>query len=95
MSKLIPEENFKDKLASLKGWQIIDGELAKAFDFPDFISALRFVNAIGRVAEFMDHHPDILLSYGKVEVLTTTHSQKGLTDKDFELARAIDGIRPD
>lgn len=67
--------------------------LVKEFSFPDFKGALAFVNEVGELAEEMSHHPDIELSWGKVVVKLTTHSEAMVTDKDRELAKAIDAIR--
>lgn len=77
----------------LNGWAVVDGHhLHRIFRFPDFVQALDFVNRIGAVAESQNHHPDLLLSWGKVEVTTFTHTANGLTEKDYVLARAIDQL---
>ena len=73
------------------GWQVVDGHhLAKEFAFPDFVSALAFVNRIGAVAEAEGHHPDLTLGWGRVGVTTWTHKIDGLTESDFVLAAKID-----
>ncbi len=77
----------------LVNWEVIDGHhLRRIFRFPDFAQALAFVNLVGALAEGQNHHPDILLGWGKVEVTTFTHSEGGITDKDLVLAAAIDGL---
>ena len=59
----------------------------------DFKSALEFVNKVGAEAESMDHHPDILMhSWNKVKISVSTHSEGGVTEKDFKLAGKIEGI---
>ena len=74
-------------------WKTVDNHhLARTFTFPDFQKALDFVNRVGAVAEKQGHHPDIHLSWGKVEVETWTHSAGAITDKDFKLAEAIDQL---
>ncbi len=78
----------------LPGWDVVDGHhLRKVFRFPDFAQALAFVNLVGAVAEEQEHHPDILLGWGKVEITTFTHSEGGITDKDLALATSIDLIQ--
>ena len=74
----------------LPGWQVVDGHhLLKSFTFPDFLTALDFVNKAGAIAEAEGHHPDLYLSWGKVEVKTWTHKIDGLTESDFILASKI------
>jgi 4a-hydroxytetrahydrobiopterin dehydratase len=75
------------------GWNVVDGHhIHKTFTFPDFVRALAFVNRIGAVAEEQQHHPDLLLGWGKVEVISFTHTVDGLTEKDYLLASAIDQV---
>ncbi len=72
-------------------WEIIDAKkLKKKFVFPDFASALKFVNKIGETAEAENHHPDITFSWGFVEVSIWTHKINGLTESDFVLAAKVD-----
>jgi 4a-hydroxytetrahydrobiopterin dehydratase len=77
----------------LPGWEVVnEHHLHKAFTFPDFAQALAFVNRVGALAEQQGHHPDILLSWGKVEITTWTHVINGLTESDFILAAKIDQL---
>ena len=74
-------------------WQVVNGHhLVCNYKFPDFRSALAFVNRVGEVAEQQGHHPDILLGWGKAEVTTWTHAVDGLTESDFILAAKIDQL---
>jgi 4a-hydroxytetrahydrobiopterin dehydratase len=74
----------------LPDWQVVNGHhLLRTFTFPDFATALAFVNKAGAIAEAEGHHPDLLLSWGKVEVKTWTHKIDGLTESDFILASKI------
>ena len=80
-------------MQEITGWQVVDGHhLHKIFRFPDFVTALHFVNRIGAAAEEQGHHPDLMLGWGKVEVTLFTHSSNGISDKDYALAAAIDGL---
>jgi len=86
-------EELEQLKAQVPGWQVVNGHhLTKTFNFPDFRTALDFVNRAGAVAEEEGHHPDLLLSWGKVEVRTWTHKIDGLTESDFILAAKIDQI---
>ncbi len=73
-------------------WNEKNNSLVREFKFEDFKSALEFVNKIGKIAERMNHHPDIELGWGRVEVSITTHSEGKVTDRDRELAEKIDDI---
>jgi 4a-hydroxytetrahydrobiopterin dehydratase len=75
-------------------WNEADNKLTKVFKFPDFKSALLFVNLVGEIAEKIGHHPDIWLSWGSVTVSTTTHDKGSqVTELDFKLAGMIDNIQ--
>jgi 4a-hydroxytetrahydrobiopterin dehydratase len=77
----------------LPEWQVmLEHHLFRIFSFPDFKTALDFVNRIGAVAEEQGHHPDLLLAWGKVEITTYTHKINGLTESDFILAAKIDRL---
>jgi len=77
----------------LPEWQVVDGHhLLRSFTFPDFKTALDFVNKAGAIAEEEGHHPDLFLSWGKVEVKIWTHKIDGLTESDFILAAKIGKI---
>lgn len=67
-----------------------DHELSKTFPFPDFQTALAFVNRLGAVAEEEGHHPDLHLARGRVDVRTSAHDAGGLTENDFILAAKVD-----
>jgi 4a-hydroxytetrahydrobiopterin dehydratase len=77
--------------AQLTGWTVVnDRRLEKTFTFADFKSALGFVDVAGAIAEEQRHHPEIVLSWGKVFVRVWTHKIDGLTQSDFILAAKID-----
>src|ERR1700747_1942438 len=79
--------------AQVPGWQVADGHhLTKSFKFPDFQTALQFVNRVGAVAEEEGHHPDLYLAWGKVDVKVWTHKIDGLTESDFILAAKINEL---
>ncbi|MBX7138009.1 MAG: 4a-hydroxytetrahydrobiopterin dehydratase [Oligoflexia bacterium] len=92
-SKLLSPARMATLLSKLAGWQVLEGRrLHKEFSFPDFRTALTFTNHLGELAERVGHHPDIFLSWGKVQVEIWTHSKNGLTEADFSLAEQTDLI---
>jgi len=90
----------QDEIAKLHpqvpDWEVILGHhLHRVFGFQDFVGALRFVNRIGEVAEAEGHHPNIALTWGRVEVEIWTHKIDGLAESDFVLAAKIDQLPRD
>ena len=76
------------------GWEVVnEHHLHRAFTFPDFKSALDFVNRAGAIAEEQGHHPDIFLAWGKAEITIWTHKIDGLTESDFVLAAKINRLQ--
>lgn len=77
-------------------WRVnADVSISRTFKFKDFKEALNFVNQIGELAEAQGHHPDIELSWGRVNVELTTHKIHGLSRNDFIMAARIDGLSVD
>jgi 4a-hydroxytetrahydrobiopterin dehydratase len=86
-------KELADLTRQVRGWKVIEEHhIEKSYSFPDFVSALEFVNRIGAVAEEQGHHPDILLQWGRATVTIWTHKIDGLTESDFILAAKIDQI---
>ena len=86
-------EELQRMLALVTGWQVWnEHHLSKTYAFPDFRTALDFVNRVGAVAEQEGHHPDLYLSWGKVRVEIWTHKIDGLTESDFILAARVDWL---
>lgn len=79
--------------ARLPRWQVVeDHHLERKYKFPDFVSALAFVNRVGAVAEEQGHHPDIYLTWGKVKIKVFTHTLDGLSESDFVLGAKIERL---
>lgn len=84
------EEEIVRLLPTVAGWRRENNQLVRDFQFADFKTALTFVNRVADEAEAMDHHPDILLhGWNRVRLSVMTHSEGGLTNKDFQLAERI------
>ena len=90
--KKLSAAEIETALSELKDWRVANEKLAKKFDFADFAASLEFVNGVGAVAERLDHHPDVLFGWGYAEFFITTHDAGGITRRDFELAKEIDGL---
>ena len=88
----LADEEIEGRLADLNGWSREGDAIVREFDRGDFVGAVEFVKALVAPAEDLGHHPDLEISWSKVTVRATTHSEGGLTDADFELARRIDHI---
>ena len=83
-------EELSRRAAGLPDWRTGGDRLSRTFLFPDFKSALDFVNRVGGVAEEQGHHPDIHLTWGRADIETWTHDAGGITESDFTLASKID-----
>ena len=91
---LLSNEDITKNLSTLSGWKKEENQIAKEYELKDFMEALSFVNKLGEEAEKMNHHPDIFIhSWNKVNVTISTHSEGGITKKDFQLAEKIEGLK--
>jgi 4a-hydroxytetrahydrobiopterin dehydratase len=87
----LSDDEIQEQIGRLDGWSRDGDAIVKEFDRGDFAGSVALVNdRILPVAEQMNHHPDLAISWSKVTVTITTHSEGGLTSNDFELARKID-----
>lgn len=83
---------IKSALAEVSEWKKRGQTITRTYQFKDFPAAIKFVNAVARIAEKAWHHPDIDIRWNKVTLALTTHDEGGLTEKDFELAKKFDRI---
>jgi 4a-hydroxytetrahydrobiopterin dehydratase len=81
-----------ERLKTLDGWTLDGDAIHKQFTFADFPAAVEFVNRLVPGAQAADHHPDILINYKRVTLTYSTHSEGGLTPKDFAGAAAADRL---
>jgi 4a-hydroxytetrahydrobiopterin dehydratase len=86
------ENTSKLILQNIKNWTFKNNEIERQFVFKDFSTAIAFVVQVGFLAEKSKHHPDIFISYNKVDIRLTTHDFGGVTEKDFGLAKLINTI---
>jgi 4a-hydroxytetrahydrobiopterin dehydratase len=88
----LTHEAIQQGLTKIQGWAFEGNELRKKFTFKTFLTGIEFVNKIAGAAESAGHHPDITINYNVVGIALSTHSEGGVTTKDFDLAGAIDQI---
>ncbi len=89
---LLSDDEVQGRLDGLEGWSREGSSIKKQFKLEDFKGSVDFVNRLTPVAEEMNHHPDLEISWNKVTVSLSTHSEGGLTENDFELAQKIDSL---
>ena len=90
---VLSDAMIRQKLTSMPLWSREGGELVRHCTFQNFVEAMQFVNGVAELAEGAGHHPDIDIRYNKVRLALMTHDAGGLTERDFDLAAAIDGLR--
>lgn len=88
----LSDDKIKEMLEILPGWELQGKAIVKTFIFTDFLRAMGFLNAVATTAEGAQHHPDMTISYNKITMVLTTHSEGGLTDKDFDMAGKIEAL---
>jgi 4a-hydroxytetrahydrobiopterin dehydratase len=88
----LSQVEIEQRMKTLTGWSLQGDEIRRQFTFKDFPEAIAFVNRLAPEAEAADHHPDILINYKRVTLTYSTHSEGGLTDKDFAGATAADRL---
>jgi 4a-hydroxytetrahydrobiopterin dehydratase len=92
MAERLSDVEIESRLGELDGWERRGEAITKTFERGDFAGSVEFVNSVAEPAEEMGHHPDLSISWDKVEVTITTHSEGGLTANDFKLATRIDAL---
>jgi len=94
MMKPLNEETRASELMALPDWEMVKGRdaIKKTFQFKDFNEAFGFMTRVALKADQMDHHPEWFNVYNRVEVTLSTHDANGLTMRDIELAKFMDGL---
>jgi 4a-hydroxytetrahydrobiopterin dehydratase len=88
----LSENEIRDALKQLPGWQQAGSEIAKAYSFKNYYETMAFVNATAWVSHQEDHHPDLEVGYNKCKVRYSTHSEGGITGKDVHCAARIERL---
>jgi 4a-hydroxytetrahydrobiopterin dehydratase len=85
--------DVQSKLNFIPGWKLESGKIIREFEFPDFVAAMHFVNAVAAAAEAAQHHPDIDIRYNRVFLALVSHDAGGITEADCDMATTISGIK--
>jgi 4a-hydroxytetrahydrobiopterin dehydratase len=91
-AKKLTDAEVNEHLAKRGGWALVDGKLHREFTCKDFVAAFGKMTSVALVAESMNHHPEWFNVWNKVVIDLNTHSVKGISNLDFELAARIDEI---
>jgi 4a-hydroxytetrahydrobiopterin dehydratase len=91
-AKKLTDDEVQQQLSSLQGWTLAHGKLHREITCKDFIAAFGKMTQVALVAQSMDHHPEWSNVYNKVVIDLNTHSVKGLSNLDFQLAAKINDI---
>jgi 4a-hydroxytetrahydrobiopterin dehydratase len=91
-AKKLSDAEVKEQLARAKGWTSVNGKLHREFECKDFVAAFGNMTRVALVAEAMNHHPEWFNVWNKVVIDLNTHSVKGISNLDFELAEKINAI---
>lgn len=89
---VLTDSEIQQALDSLRGWQRAGEAIQRMFEFPDFKTAMEFVNKVADAAEQANHHPDIDIRYNKVTMALVSHDSGGVTQRDIRMAKRINEI---
>ena len=89
---LLQNEELKELVALIPGWEIISNHIEREFDFGNFIEAFSFMTKIALICEKHNHHPHWENVYSKVKIKLSTHDLGGITNLDQTIASEINGI---
>lgn len=90
--KKLSDEELQKALATLPDWSLREGKLFRAIRFVNFSSAFSFMTQVALLAEKADHHPEWFNVYNHVEIALTTHDADGISQRDIDMAKAIDAL---
>lgn len=90
--KKLTDDEVRQALQQLKGWNLENGAIVLRCTFNDFVAAMAFVNDVAQLAEAAGHHPDIDIRYNRVRLALVTHDAGGITRNDTELAQKINNL---
>jgi 4a-hydroxytetrahydrobiopterin dehydratase len=88
----LSDDQIKEELKELQGWQLVNGKLHKEFQFKDFNQAFGFMTKAAMHAEKMDHHPEWFNVYNRLKVDLMTHDASGITENDIKLAKILNSL---
>lgn len=91
-AKKLTEAQIEEHLTHLPGWRLQNGKLHRDFECKDFVAAFGNMTRVALIAESMNHHPEWFNVWNKVAIDLNTHSVKGISNLDFDLAAKIDEV---
>jgi 4a-hydroxytetrahydrobiopterin dehydratase len=89
---LLSNNEINSALVSLDGWIYFDNKINKSFSFDTYLKGIEFVNSLAKIAEEMNHHPDLKVVWCQVEVVFTSHDLGGVTSQCIKMAKMVDSI---
>ena len=89
----LTENEIRSALKDLPGWEYGGKTIERHFKFPDFVTALAFVNQVATAAEKANHHPDIAIHYNQVTLSLWSHDSGGVTKRDLKMAATINALQ--
>ena len=92
MAQLLTDTDLHAAMAERPHWEVRGSALVRAVQAPTYMDGIRLVDAVARVAEQIDHHPDVDIRWTTVTFMLSTHSEGGITAKDVDLAGRIDAL---
>jgi 4a-hydroxytetrahydrobiopterin dehydratase len=90
---VLSADSVNERLKALAGWKLENGEIVRHFEFPDFRTAMRFIDLVAEKAEAAGHHPDIDIRYNRVRLALISHDAGGLTDRDMQMAKVLSSLK--
>ena len=91
MADLLSDDEIDAQLPD--EWTLEGDEIARAYEFDDYLRGVNFAQMVGEIAEAQFHHPEIIIRYEEVEIRLTSHEEGGVTDQDIEMAELIESER--
>jgi 4a-hydroxytetrahydrobiopterin dehydratase len=92
MAQALDRDAIRKELETLDGWSLKEDKLHKTYEFDDFVAAFDFLAKVALHAERANHHPEITNVYNRVTIDLTTHDVGGISDRDVQMARTVDGL---
>ena len=89
---LIPKSEIDDFIITSHGWNYIDEKLKKTFHFKTYMESIEFINELAKISERLNHHPDMVVGWCKIDIYFTSHDLGGVTDGCLHMAREADKV---
>ena len=93
MMNALDEKEILDNLSKVSEWVYNNGYLERDIEFSKYLDSIEFINKVAIIAEKKDHHPKLTSNFNSLLIQLKTHDANGISQKDFQLAKAIDAIK--